>query len=124
MAGSIGTRKWWVNLRPAGLPGRLVSLAIKTSCNLIFVGYNYSYRNEIGKVNKMASKFHHIMSRDELNARFAMTASLDPAFATRERRFYETRTEAELRAIAAQAWNCNDASNYRMAKSYLALMGA
>lgn len=50
MPGSIGTRKWWVNLRPAGLPGFLVSLAIKTPCISSYVSYNYSYINRSVKV--------------------------------------------------------------------------
>lgn len=42
-----------------------------------------------------------ILTTGELDARYALTASLDPRFAASQRRWYEARTAAELVAVAA-----------------------
>ncbi len=67
------------------------------------------------------SQWSHTMSRAELEAHYALTASLDPSFAKGERAFYESRTVNQLRALAAQAWNSCEPTPYQMAQTYLAL---
>lgn len=69
------------------------------------------------------SQWTHILAQDEIDARFEQTRFLDERFAREERRFYATRTADQLRALIHQAWLCNDADGYQMARSYLALMG-
>lgn len=69
------------------------------------------------------SQWTHILTQAELDAQFELTHSLDPRFAREQRRFYATRTENELKALINQAWLCNDADGYQMARSYLALFG-
>lgn len=66
-------------------------------------------------------KWSTIYDADALQARFALTESLDKPFADQERKFYETRTDADLRCMAAGAWDANDSDAYVMANSYLAL---
>lgn len=56
-----------------------------------------------------------------LAAHYAVTAKLDPRFAREEREFYETRSAAQLRALAAGAWNANNSTGYMLARSYLAM---
>lgn len=70
------------------------------------------------------SQWTHILNREEIAARHALTARLDPAFAARERAFYETRTKAQLETLASQAWDCNSPTGYQMARSYAALASA
>ena len=70
------------------------------------------------------SPWNHILTREEITARHALTAKLDLAFANRERKFYETRTKAQLGTLASQAWNCNSPDGYQLARSYAALAGA
>lgn len=72
----------------------------------------------------MTSKWVDTLSVEEIEANFKLTASLDPAFAAQAREFYETRTPSQLKTLAAQAWNCNDADGYQMARSFLALREA
>lgn len=67
------------------------------------------------------SQWSHILTAVELNAHYALTASIDPAFAASERKFYETRTVNQLKALAAQAFDCCTPTAYQLAKSYLAL---
>ena len=69
----------------------------------------------------MASQWTDILSSAELDAQYALTASLDPAFARRQREFYEVRTIPQLQALAAQAWNCGDPDGYQLARSHAAL---
>lgn len=61
------------------------------------------------------------LTADELEAHYTLTASIDPSFAKRERTFWESRTEGQLRALAAQAWNTNDSDQYQIARTYLAM---
>lgn len=60
------------------------------------------------------------MTVAELDAFHARTAQIDPGFARREREFYESRTASQLSALAYQAWLCNDAHGYQLARSYKA----
>jgi len=69
----------------------------------------------------IASAWNTILTAPELDAHYALTASLDPHFAKGERTFYESRTPTQLRVLAAQAWDCNDPTGYQLARSYLAL---
>lgn len=66
------------------------------------------------------SPWNTILTDAELTARYALTASLDPSFARREREFYESRTAADLRALRTQAWNATQAESYQLAQTYLA----
>jgi hypothetical protein len=72
----------------------------------------------------MANRWTDLLNRQEIEAQFALTASIDPRFARSQREFYESRTAAQLGALAQQAWNCNEADNYQLARSYAALMTA
>lgn len=67
------------------------------------------------------SQWSHILTADELDARFALTASLDARFARSQREWYETRTVNELRSAMNGAWNANDSDGYQLARSFLAL---
>lgn len=72
----------------------------------------------------MESQWTDILSAAELDAQYALTASLDPAFARRQREFYEGRTVPQLQALATQAWNCCDPDGYQLARSHAALQEA
>ena len=63
------------------------------------------------------------MGAPEIEAYHTLTAGIDPAFATGERAFYETRTAGQLRALMHQAWLCNQGDAYLLARSYLAQKG-
>lgn len=66
------------------------------------------------------SPWVHLLTAEELEARHALTARLDPGFAKREREFWETRTAAQLRVLEHQALRCADADQYQRARSYAA----
>lgn len=66
------------------------------------------------------SRWTTILGADELAAHYALTASLDPAFARQSRDFYESRTEAQLEAMAAGAWIANDVDGWQLARSWRA----
>ncbi len=72
------------------------------------------------------SQWVHVLGSAEIDAHFALTAQIDAKFATRARAFYESRTDAELTALANQAWLCNEATSFQLARSFaaLALAGA
>jgi hypothetical protein len=65
-----------------------------------------------------------ILTADQLAAKYAFTATLDPRFAAEDRKFWESRTVAQLHGLKAGAWNCNEGETYQKARSYLALAGA
>lgn len=67
------------------------------------------------------SQWSHVLSQAEINAYHALTASLDPAYASGERAWYESRTVNQLKVAAAQAWDANIPTAYQLAKSYLVL---
>lgn len=69
------------------------------------------------------SQWVHILSPSEIEAHHALTASIDPSFARGAREFYQARSANELRALAAQAWNCCCPTSYQLARSYLAMIG-
>jgi hypothetical protein len=62
-----------------------------------------------------------LLSAAEIEADFALTASLDPAFAGASRTFWATRSAGELRVLRDGAWLANDPDTYQMARSLLAL---
>lgn len=64
-----------------------------------------------------------VLSQEELDDLHEKTADLDPAFAAASRRYWASRTENELSALAQQAWLTNDPDQYQMARSYLAVAG-
>jgi hypothetical protein len=68
-----------------------------------------------------ASQWSDILFPAEIEARYALTASLDPRFAKSERDFYEGRTLNQLKALVAQAWDANEPTAYQLARSYAAL---
>lgn len=70
------------------------------------------------------SAWTHTLTKAELDARYALTASLDMGFARKQREFYERQTPAALRSLQMQAWAANDSDGYQMAASHLALMEA
>ena len=65
--------------------------------------------------------FQTILTKNELNTFWAKSACLDPSFALKSKRFYEERSAAQLKALAAQAWSCNERDAHVLARSYLAL---
>lgn len=65
------------------------------------------------------SQWTEILSPAQLDEHYARTAALDPVFARKQRAFYESRGDEQLRAIAAGAWQANDADTYQLARSYL-----
>ena len=67
------------------------------------------------------SPWTHVLTPEQLAARHALTASLDAAFAERERRWYEARTESELRCLMHWAVNTAEDGAYQLARTYLAL---
>jgi hypothetical protein len=68
------------------------------------------------------SQWTDILTAREMAESRALTARLDPAFATAQHAFYTTRSASELRALAQQAWLTNDPTQYQVARSYLALL--
>lgn len=68
----------------------------------------------------MTCPWTHIMTPAELAAHNAITASIDPSFARKERDWYESRTATQLRSSMNGAWNANDSYGYQMNRSYLA----
>jgi hypothetical protein len=70
------------------------------------------------------SQWTKVLTAGEIEAHFALTASVDAAFARSQRAFYEARTAPELRALADQAWRCDEALGFMLARSYAALKGA
>lgn len=68
------------------------------------------------------NQWHTLLTRAELEARHALTASLDPRFAAGERAFYESRSKAQLACLAAGAWDANEPTAYQLARSYAALL--
>jgi hypothetical protein len=69
------------------------------------------------------SKWTDILTEQQLEERYATTANLDPYFAYSQRVFWESRTIAQLNAIATQAWLSNDAELFQMARSYISILG-
>lgn len=66
------------------------------------------------------SQWSVVLSGAQLDALHALTASLDPRFAAGERAFYLSRTPAQLRTLAVQAWDANEPTTYQLARSYAA----
>lgn len=69
-----------------------------------------------------ASHWTDILSLADLDAHYALTASLDPRFAKAQRAFYENRTLEQLNALVAQAWRCNEPTSYQLARSHAAIV--
>ena len=67
-----------------------------------------------------ASPWNTILTAQELDAHYALTASLDPRFAREQRTFYEGRTLNQLRFHATQAWDCCEPTAYQLARSHAA----
>jgi hypothetical protein len=71
----------------------------------------------------MNCRWSKLLSAAEIEADFALTASLDPVFASASRTFWATRSAGELRVLRDGAWLANDPDTYQMARSLLALEG-
>lgn len=72
----------------------------------------------------MASHWSHLLTRAEIDAQRATAAALDPAYARRDAEWWDSRTDAQLRAARVGAWDCNEGGTFQMASSLLALRGA
>lgn len=72
-------------------------------------------------MNKWQAAFTFAEATTYIRETDSVTRSIDAAFADGERAFYTSRTENELRALAHQAWLCNEADGYAKAKCYLAV---
>ena len=68
-----------------------------------------------------ATPWNVLLSSEEIGAYYALMDTIDPAQAEKTRAFYEARTIPQLKALARQAWFCNEASSYQLAQSYIAL---
>lgn len=66
------------------------------------------------------SQWTEILSPAQLDEHYDRAAALDPVFARKQRAFYESRGDEQLRAIAAGAWQSNSPETYQLARSYLA----
>jgi hypothetical protein len=69
------------------------------------------------------SRWHDVLTIEQIDDQRKLTASLDPAFARSERQWYESRTDGDLRAAMRSAWLCNEDCRYPLARSYLAARG-
>lgn len=67
----------------------------------------------------MAS-WNEILTPEQIDEQFALTAAIDPGFALKSRAFWEMQNAADLRSLRAGAWTANDRDAYQMAGSYLA----
>lgn len=72
----------------------------------------------------MQSKWVDILTSAQLDAQYALTASIDPSFAERDRKWWESRTAQQLKQEMHYAWNCATGDSYQRARSYLSLMEA
>lgn len=70
------------------------------------------------------SQWTHILTKSEIDAHHALTASIDPSFARKQREFYESRTPSDLQVLKHEAWLCCTPDTYQLAASYLALHNA
>lgn len=55
---------------------------------------------------------------EQISAHHALTESIDPAFAQREREFYASRSVGVLNAMAADAWRNNEGDRWALAMGY------
>ena len=69
----------------------------------------------------MTNAWTEILSYEQITAKNAETAKLDPAFVTRSIAFWSSRTIKQLQTLKSQAWYANDSEQYQMARSYLRL---
>ena len=58
----------------------------------------------------------------ELEANYALTASLDPGFAASDRKWWETRTLSQLQSQRGYAYNLSNEEMYAKANYYIDLM--
>lgn len=65
------------------------------------------------------SQWSEVLNENQIEERFKLTSSIDASFAVKQKEFYESRSESELRSLAVGCWNANDADGYQLAKSYL-----
>jgi hypothetical protein len=67
------------------------------------------------------SAWTKVLTKEEIAAYHALTATLAPSFARGQREFYESRSDGELRSLMNGAWNCSEGDAYQLARSYLNL---
>ncbi|PWR24960.1 hypothetical protein [Zavarzinia aquatilis] len=60
-----------------------------------------------------------ILSPAQVDAHFEELSRLDASFAAASAHFYATRSDADLAAIARQAWRCNEGERHQLARSML-----
>jgi hypothetical protein len=72
-------------------------------------------------MNAATSPWNSTLTAAQLEIFYAVKAKLDPAFARRDRAFWNTRTKSQLKSLKAGAWEANDATVYQMANTYLTL---
>jgi hypothetical protein len=70
---------------------------------------------------QMTNRWNTTMTAEQLDAYYAQTYALDARFAAAERRFWETRTVAQLKSLKAGAWDACEGDTYQLARSYLKL---
>ena len=68
----------------------------------------------------MGDQWHEILTPEQIDAYHRTAARLDPIFAAADRCWWESRSEAELRAQEGFAWMANDPTSYQLARSYRA----
>ncbi len=68
----------------------------------------------------MKMKWDTVLTPAGIDAYHVLTEALDPAFAHKERKWYESRDHDELAALAKGAWDSNNKTTYVLAKSYIA----
>jgi hypothetical protein len=74
------------------------------------------------EIDMTASPWNTTLTTHELDAHYALTASIDPRFAREERAFYESRTLNQLKVLAAQAWDRCEPTAYQLARSHAAVI--
>jgi len=69
----------------------------------------------------MTNRWNQTLTTEQLDAYYAQTYALDARFGAAERKFWETRTVAQLETLKAGAWNACEGDTYQLARSYLKL---
>ena len=66
------------------------------------------------------SPWVHTLTPEELEERWDLCRSLDPAHTRDARQWWEQRTLAQLAALEHDAWNACDKDAYQLARTYKA----
>lgn len=68
----------------------------------------------------MTNAWTDTLTTEQLEAYYTLTAKIDPAFAARDRKFWETRSYDQCNSLMFGAWQANNSDMYLMARSYRA----